>query len=115
MSSLGCLWNRSRLDAYTDVALEPPAARAVTAHVERCPACRTTVERLRRLRDLVSVEAGRAEDPDWTGFWPAGGRGGGGSGGGGFGAGGVRGDRGGAGASRREGRLVAAVLEARLG
>ena len=71
MSSLGCLWNRSRLEAYTDGALEAPAARAVTAHVERCPACRTRVERLRRLRDVVSVEAGPAADPDWTGFWPA--------------------------------------------
>ena len=71
MSSLSCLWNRSRLEPYTDGALAARAARAVTAHVERCPDCRTRVERLRRLRDFVSVEAGPADDPDWAGFWPA--------------------------------------------
>lgn len=71
MLALGCLWNRSRLEAYADGALEGPAARAVSGHVERCAACQATVEHLTRLRHLVSAETVGGDEPDWSGFWPA--------------------------------------------
>ncbi len=71
MPALGCLWNRSRLEAYADGALEGRAARAVSDHVAGCPACQATVEHLTRLRHLVSAEAVGVDEPDWSGFWPA--------------------------------------------
>jgi hypothetical protein len=71
MPTLGCLWNRPRLERLADGALGPRLGRMATAHASRCEGCRSELERLRRLRLLVrSVEIPVA-DPDWSGFWPA--------------------------------------------
>lgn len=69
MPSLGCLWNRPRLERLVDGALGARPQRAATAHVARCEGCGREVERLRRLRDLVQRAEPRVLDPDWSGFW----------------------------------------------
>jgi anti-sigma factor RsiW len=71
MPSLGCLWNRSRLERLVDGALGPRAGRATTSHAARCPRCDGEVKELTRLRLLVRSSASEVADPDWSGFWPA--------------------------------------------
>lgn len=71
MFALGCLWNRSRLEAYADGALEGRPARAVSAHVASCAACRDAVGRLTQLRQVVLAGVDMPPEPDWDGFWPA--------------------------------------------
>ena len=71
MPTLGCLWNRSRLEGLVDGALPPRAQRATDGHVSRCRHCGPEVERLRRLRSLMQESQGAVADPDWSGFWPA--------------------------------------------
>jgi anti-sigma factor RsiW len=65
---LSCYWNRRRIGAYLDGALEARAAGATAAHLERCPACQREADELRRLRGLLQHRLVPAE-PDWTGFW----------------------------------------------
>ena len=71
MPSLGCLWNRSRLERLVDGALGPRAGRAAMSHAARCPRCDGEVKELNRLRLLVRGSAPGVADPDWAGFWPA--------------------------------------------
>jgi anti-sigma factor RsiW len=71
MPSLGCLWNRSRLERLVDGALGPRAGRAATSHAARCPRCGGEVEELTRLRRLVRSASSDVADPEWAGFWPA--------------------------------------------
>jgi anti-sigma factor RsiW len=71
MPSLGCLWNRPRLERLVDGALGPRAGRAAAGHAARCPRCGGEVARLTRLRLLVGNSAPDVADPDWAGFWPA--------------------------------------------
>ena len=71
MPSLGCLWNRPRLERLVDGALGPRAGRAATSHAARCPRCGGEVEQLTRLRLLIRSSAPDVADPDWAGFWPA--------------------------------------------
>jgi anti-sigma factor RsiW len=66
---LSCYWNRSRIGAYLDGALEERRARAIASHLERCQGCRGEAEGLRRMRDALRRTLAVA-DPDWTGFWP---------------------------------------------
>jgi anti-sigma factor RsiW len=70
MRRLACLWNRSRLERYTDGALTPRRRSGVARHLGRCPGCRREAERLAALRALVR-SAGASAAPDWTGFWPS--------------------------------------------
>jgi Putative zinc-finger len=70
MSVFGCLWNRPRLDRYTDEALAPRLVRAVKAHLTRCGDCSGYVERQARLRQLVKSAVPDDGEPDWNGFWP---------------------------------------------
>ena len=70
MLSLGCLWNRSRLERYVDGALGSRSARWVEAHLGHCPACLARTESFRRLRALVRAATPDPGEPDWTGFWP---------------------------------------------
>jgi anti-sigma factor RsiW len=71
MPSLGCLWNRPRLERLVDGALGPRAGRAVTSHAAHCPRCGSEVAQLTRLRLLVRSAAPDVADPEWAGFWPA--------------------------------------------
>jgi anti-sigma factor RsiW len=71
MPSLGCLWNRPRLERLVDGALGPRAGRAASSHAARCPRCGGEVEQLTRLRLLIRSSAPDVADPDWAGFWPA--------------------------------------------
>ena len=71
MPSLGCLWNRARLERLVDGALGPRAGRAATSHAARCPRCGGEVEQLTRLRRLIRSSVADVPDPDWAGFWPA--------------------------------------------
>jgi anti-sigma factor RsiW len=71
MLSPGCLWNRRRLERFVDGVLGARATRAAATHVAGCPTCRSEVERLQRLRDLVRSSRVELPDPDWAGFWPA--------------------------------------------
>lgn len=71
MPSLGCLWNRSRLERLVDGALGPRAGRAATSHAARCARCGGEVEQLTRLRQLVRSATPDLADPDWAGFWPS--------------------------------------------
>lgn len=72
MLRLGCWWNRSRLGAYADGALESGAQqRRVAAHLDRCISCHHESDRLARLRLLTRSIAAGVEEPDWSGFWPA--------------------------------------------
>jgi anti-sigma factor RsiW len=71
MPTPGCLWNRPRLEELVDGALGSRAGRMVAEHVSGCAACRSEVERLRRLRLLVRVAHAEPADPDWSGFWPS--------------------------------------------
>lgn len=71
MPSLGCLWNRPRLERLVDGALGPRAGRATTSHAARCPRCGGEVAQLTRLRLLVRSAAPDVTDPEWAGFWPA--------------------------------------------
>ena len=71
MPSLGCLWNRPRLERLVDGALGPRAGRAATSHAARCPRCGGEVAQLTRLRLLVRSAAPVVSDPEWAGFWPA--------------------------------------------
>src|SRR5262245_33485708 len=70
MPTLGCRWNRSRLEGLVDGALSPRAERAAGRHASGCSRCGPEVERLRRLRSLVQSQT-EVTDPDWSGFWPA--------------------------------------------
>jgi len=70
MPSLGCLWNRPRLEGLVDGALDPRAGRSVSQHASGCSSCRAEVERLRRLRALVKSSQVEVADPDWSAFWP---------------------------------------------
>src|SRR5262249_1461641 len=69
MSSLACLWNRSRLERYVDQAPSPSVARSVKTHLERCRDCLHHVERLTRFGTLIKSALPEPVDPDWTGFW----------------------------------------------
>jgi anti-sigma factor RsiW len=71
MASLGCLWNRPRLERLVDGALGPRAGRATASHAARCPRCGGLVEQLTRLRLLIRSSAPEVADPDWAAFWPA--------------------------------------------
>ncbi len=71
MLSLGCLWNRPRLERLVDGALGPRGSRMAAAHVAHCQRCDGEVERLHRLRRLIRTAEPRIADPDWAGFWPA--------------------------------------------
>lgn len=71
MPSLGCLWNRPRLERLVDGALGPRAGRVTASHAARCPRCGGLVEELTRLRRLIRSSAPDVADPDWAGFWPA--------------------------------------------
>jgi len=71
MPSLGCLWNRPRLERLVDGTLDPRGSRAASAHVARCRQCDGEVDRLHRLRRLVRSAQVQVADPDWSGFWPA--------------------------------------------
>src|SRR5512139_239880 len=71
MPSLGCLWNRPRLERLVDGALGPRAGRMTASHAARCPRCGGRVEQLTRLRLLIRSSAPEVADPDWVGFWPA--------------------------------------------
>ena len=71
MPSLGCLWNRPRLERLVDGALGERAGRAVTSHAARCPRCGGEMEQLTRLRLLLRSSAPDVADPEWAGFWPA--------------------------------------------
>lgn len=69
MGVASCYLRKRRIGAYLDSALAGPAARAMAAHLERCPPCQAEAAGLGRLRGLVRESAPVAE-PDWTGFWP---------------------------------------------
>ena len=70
MRSPACLWNRSRLIAIADGALEERGHAGVARHAAACAHCRMEVERLRALREAVrGVEPAPAE-PDWSTLWP---------------------------------------------
>lgn len=71
MATLGCLWNRPRLERLVDGAIGARPGRMATAHVLRCVGCRSEMERLRQLRALVQSSQVVVADPDWSGFWPA--------------------------------------------
>jgi anti-sigma factor RsiW len=71
MPSLGCLWNRPRLERLVDGALGPRAGRAASSHAARCRRCGGEVEQLTRLRLLLRSAAPDVADPDFAGFWPA--------------------------------------------
>jgi hypothetical protein len=71
MPTLGCLWNRPRLERLVDGALGAWMARITSAHVAGCRGCGEEVERLHRLRQLVRTAGTPVADPDWAGFWPA--------------------------------------------
>lgn len=70
MPSLGCLWNRPRLERLIDGALDSQKSRAIEAHVAGCRRCGAEVWQLRRLRGLVQASELPVTDPDWSGFWP---------------------------------------------
>jgi anti-sigma factor RsiW len=71
MPSLGCLWNRPRLERLVDGALGPRAGRAATSHAARCSRCGGEVAQLTRLRLLVRNAAPDVVDPEWADLWPA--------------------------------------------
>lgn len=71
MLSLGCFWNRLRLERYTDGTLGARVGRRVRAHLDGCPACRGEAERLSGIRALVHSALPHPAEPDWAGFWPA--------------------------------------------
>ncbi|MGH7375744.1 MAG: hypothetical protein ACREJY_16130 [Candidatus Rokuibacteriota bacterium] len=71
MPTLGCLWNRRRLEGFVDGALGSRAGRMAAEHVSGCARCRSEVERLGRLRLLVRCAHAEPADPDWSGFWPS--------------------------------------------
>jgi anti-sigma factor RsiW len=66
---LSCYWNRRRIAAWLDGALDGEAARATQAHVSRCSGCRQEAAELERLSALLRSTP-PPSDPDWTGFWP---------------------------------------------
>lgn len=69
MSSLACLWNRSRLERYADQALSPSVTRSVKAHLERCRDCLHHVEQLMQFGTLIKSALPEPIQPDWAGFW----------------------------------------------
>lgn len=71
MPSLSCLWNRSRIEPFADVALPPRATRAVARHLTGCAPCHARMERLTALRSQVRGAAADPPVPDWSGFWTA--------------------------------------------
>jgi hypothetical protein len=71
MPTLGCLWNRRRLEGLVDGALRPRAERTAAGHVSDCVSCRSEVERLRRVRRLIRSANMEVADPDWSPFWPS--------------------------------------------
>jgi len=66
---LSCYWNRSRIGAYLDGALEERRAHSIASHLALCQACRGEADNLRRMRDALRRSLAVA-DPDWAGFWP---------------------------------------------
>jgi anti-sigma factor RsiW len=70
MTTLGCLWTRSRVERHVDGALGPWMARRVEDHLGSCADCLARAEGFRRLRSLLRASVDAVE-PDWTGFWPA--------------------------------------------
>jgi len=70
MPTLACLWARPRVERHIDGALGPRTARFIESHLGSCGGCLARAQGLRRLRSLVSASAIRAEEPDWSGFWP---------------------------------------------
>jgi hypothetical protein len=70
MPTLTCLWARPRVERHVDGALGPRATRAIESHLASCGACLAVAEGARRTRALVREAALRAEEPDWSGFWP---------------------------------------------
>jgi len=69
MPSLSCLWNRSRIGPFADVALSPRATRAVARHLSGCAFCRGRLEHLTTFRSQVRGIAAPPSVPDWAGFW----------------------------------------------
>ena len=85
MPSLGCLWNRSRIEPFADVALPARAMRAVARHLTGCASCRARMERLSALTEPSSVASSPMRRvpssltprfprcvptaPHWAGFW----------------------------------------------
>jgi anti-sigma factor RsiW len=70
MPFLACHWNRSRLLALADGALEGRWRARAARHTAACARCRDEVERLRGLREAVKEAAPPAVEPDWSAFWP---------------------------------------------
>lgn len=70
---LTCLFNRRRIGAYLDGALDDRAARSTASHLGGCGACQREAESLRSVRALLQRSLGPGTgpaEPDWTGFWP---------------------------------------------
>jgi anti-sigma factor RsiW len=53
---------------YLELDMEPERVREITAHLDRCPACRTEMEAVRQV--LVRVKQRRVPDPGER-FWKA--------------------------------------------
>ena len=70
MRYAGCLWNRSRLDAYADGELRAGSVRAVEGHLRECAPCRARVEDTRALATRVLEGDLAAPEPDWQRFCP---------------------------------------------
>lgn len=70
MRSLACHWNRSRLLALADGALEGRRRASASRHTAACARCRDEVERLRGLREAVKGAELTPAEPDWSAFWP---------------------------------------------
>lgn len=66
---LSCYFHRRRIGAWLDGALDDRLSRSTAAHVDRCGRCTGEAASLKRLKSLLSAVP-KAEEPDWTGFWP---------------------------------------------
>jgi hypothetical protein len=60
---MDCKSLREVLDLYVDGELSPEAAVQAEAHMAECVACRTTVARLKRLRQAVKTAVGQYQPP----------------------------------------------------
>ncbi len=70
MRSPACLWNRSRLIAFADDALEGRGHARVARHAAACARCRAEIDHLRALRTAIKAAAPASAEPDWSTFWP---------------------------------------------
>ena len=70
MRYVGCLWTRSRLDAYADGELAGRIARWVEGHLHACSRCRARVDEAVVLATRVRDAALPVAEPDWQTFWP---------------------------------------------